>query len=154
MEEKFSKEYGGTFARLREQRRFLLTDFKEVGLSVSTLSRFENGEQILRYHQLDAGLELMKIEVGEFEYFTNGFESDYYIEICEQIEEANYRKNHEKLREIYKESTKYNQRLISLAIKNLLGELTALEKAEIRDELFEITEWSFFELSILSFFRD
>ena len=98
MKEKFSKEYGETFARLREQRHFLLTDFKAVGLSVSTLSRFENGEQILRYHQLDASLELMKIEVGEFEYFTNGFESDYFIEICNQIEEANYQKNHKKLR--------------------------------------------------------
>lgn len=151
MKEKFSKEYGETFARLREQRHFLLTDFKAVGLSVSTLSRFENGEQILRYHQLDASLELMKIEVGEFEYFTNGFESDYFIEICNQIEEANYQKNHEKLREIYEESTKYNQRLISLATKNLLKELTPLEKAEIRDHLFAITEWSFFELSILSF---
>ena len=146
-----SKGYGEMFATLREQRNFLLSDFKEVGLNASALSRFENDGTILRYDKLDAALELMKIEVGEFEYFTNGFKSDYYIDTCNAIEEAYYRQDKAALQSIYEESSRYHYTLIALATKNLLGELTILEKSIIRDRLFPITDWSYFELSILSF---
>ena len=145
------KGYGEMFASLREQRHFLLTDFKEVGLSAAALSRFENDGTVLRYDKLDAALELMKIEVGEFEYFTNGFQSDYYIDTCNAIEEAYYRQDKVALQAIYEESSRYHYPLIALATKNLLGELAILEKSIIRDRLFAITDWSYFELSILSF---
>lgn len=149
--EKEFKSYGAMFESLREQRHFSQEDFKTVGLSAAVLSRFESGGTVLRYDKLDAALELMKIEVGEYEYFTNGFQSDYFIEICNEIEEANYRQDRAKLQAIYEESTKYHQRLISLATKNLLGALTLLEKSEVRDQLFPITDWTYFELFILSF---
>ncbi|MDR0299413.1 MAG: helix-turn-helix domain-containing protein [Streptococcaceae bacterium] len=150
-EEKFNKAYGRMFNLLREQRNFKITDFKRVGLSQASLSRFENGQSLIRFDTLDAALNLMGIEIGEFEYFCNDFQSNYRTEICQTIEEANYAQDMETIKQIHDEAEKYDHRLIELATKNLLQGLTEKEKNELRNQFFVITEWSFYELSILSF---
>ncbi|MDR0299339.1 MAG: XRE family transcriptional regulator [Streptococcaceae bacterium] len=151
MEKKFNKAYGEMFSLLREQREFNVTDFNKVGLSSSTLSRFENGENCLRYDILDAALGLMGIDIGEFEYFCNEFHLDYRVEICQRIEEANYAQDLETIRQIHDEAAEYHFRLIELATKNLLEGLTKDEQEELRNQFFIITEWSYYELCILAF---
>lgn len=146
---------GEIFCDLRTQRNFKLSDFTRVGLSKSTLSDFESGESILRFDKLDAALELMHIEIAEFEYFVNGMHSDYFVEICDEIEVANYTQNVVKLKSINEEARQYDSevgnRMIFLATQNLLYGLTEAQEREIIDLMFNIEIWSYFELSILSF---
>ncbi len=146
---------GEIFYDLRTQRNFRLTDFGKVGLSKSSLSDFESGKSILRFDKLDAALELMHIEVSEFEYFFNNYHSDYFVEICDEIEDANYMQDTVKLKAINNESRKYDNeqgnRMIFLATQNLLYGLTEREEVEVTDLMFNIEVWSYFELSILSF---
>lgn len=146
---------GEIFYDLRTQRNFRLTDFEKVGLSKSSLSDFESGKSILRFDKLDAALELMHIEVSEFEYFFNNYHSDYFVEICDEIEDANYMQDTVKLKAINSEAGKYDNeqgnRMIFLATQNLLYGLTEREEVEVTDLMFNIEVWSYFELSILSF---
>ena len=133
---------GEIFYDLRTQRNFRLTDFEKVGLSKSSLSDFESGKSILRFDKLDAALELMHIEVSEFEYFFNNYHSDYFVEICDEIEDANYMQDTVKLKAINSEAGKYDNeqgnRMIFLATQNLLYGLTEREEVEVTDLMFNI----------------
>lgn len=87
--------------------------------------------------------------------FFNNYHSDYFVEICDEIEDANYMQDTVKLKAINSEAGKYDNeqgnRMIFLATQNLLYGLTEREEVEVTDLMFNIEVWSYFELSILSF---
>lgn len=82
--------YGEVFKMLREERELKTSDFKEYGISKSTLEKFESGRGNLPFDKLDESLQMMNISLHEYNYLLNDGINDYFIDVFEEIDNAFY----------------------------------------------------------------
>ncbi|MCL2681662.1 MAG: helix-turn-helix domain-containing protein, partial [Streptococcaceae bacterium] len=150
--------YGKIFQKIRLQRNFTLDDFKALGISKASLSKFENNHNTISVERVNSALQEMNITLKEYEYFLNDFSHEFHEEVFQLIEESQYKGNFETLQLIEKDCLEQEQYLLSLAAKSSYGFLTFDEQEEIVDYLESLEKWSFFDISLLTFtvknFRD
>ncbi|MBW9297702.1 MAG: helix-turn-helix domain-containing protein [Pseudolactococcus raffinolactis] len=72
------KKYGETFLRLRKQNGFNLIFFEQLGISKSSLGKFERGESMLGFDKLTTALQVLSVTLGEYENLLNDFELDIH----------------------------------------------------------------------------
>ena len=153
-----SPVWGEIFWDLRDQRRFNQKDFSEVGLTQSTVQRFERGETMLGIDKLTAALELMGSSISEYEYQVNNFQDSYLEEIYKQVGEARYRRDVKLLEKLYKDARDAGDmfKVAGLAIKSALSdisdiELTSEEKNYLQNHFFSISLWMMTDIYALEF---
>ncbi|MDR0298052.1 MAG: helix-turn-helix domain-containing protein, partial [Streptococcaceae bacterium] len=93
-------KYGTIFKMLREERQLSLSSFIDLGLTKSTLGRFEHGETMLSFEALDEALQYMNVTMYEYSYFLNNGQNDSFIEAFEEIDNAFYMKDQKRLESI------------------------------------------------------
>lgn len=71
------KKYGETFLKLRKQKGFNLIYFEQLGISKSSLGKFERGESMLGFDKLTTALQVLSVTLGEYENLLNDFELGY-----------------------------------------------------------------------------
>ncbi|MDR0200319.1 MAG: helix-turn-helix domain-containing protein [Streptococcaceae bacterium] len=146
-------DFGQTFKKIRQQRGFKLENFEYLGITKSALSRFERGTNSLDIDRLYTALDAMNVPLYEYEQFLIDFTHGHFDETYQEIRQAYYAKDTQKLEKLRKSSHDYH---LKLAIKGLLIEF-GLEDDFTRDErdhllelFYETDEWGIYELSILS----
>lgn len=148
------KKYGRIFKKIRNQRRYPLSYFENVGISKSALAKFERGETMIGLDRATRALQEMGITLEEFEQLINDFTMDYYDEFLFEIEKADIAQKTEVLERLYIQAKTHGDYLLSLAVKGRLGVLETEDINEIVDTLTEIEYWGYFELSFFYFTMD
>ncbi|MDR0300352.1 MAG: hypothetical protein LBI13_09820 [Streptococcaceae bacterium] len=106
---------------------------------------------MLNFDQLDEALQQMNVTMHEYSYFLNNGKNDYFIEVFEEIDNAFYLQDRERLEKIYQHYISYKEgRLIALSAKACYGKLEEHEIEEISEYLFTIERWGAKELWIFT----
>ncbi|MFV0556824.1 MAG: hypothetical protein ACK5LM_06980 [Lactovum sp.] len=147
------KEIGGIFRRLRLERGYKIANFKEVGISASSICRFEIGKSVLSTNKFFLALEFMEISLSEFDYFY--YNDHKRVEIIDQIKKDYFHLNYSQLNNYLKTT---QDPILKLSIKSLISSLSSKKKAIKSNDkdillsyLSKVSLWGTYELSILSF---
>ncbi|MDR0200326.1 MAG: helix-turn-helix domain-containing protein [Streptococcaceae bacterium] len=146
--------FGLVFKELRKKRGFKLDSFEEIGLTRSTLSRFERGVNSLGVDQFYEALRFMDIPIAEVEqtYLASGRGS--FKAIYDELYEAYYTMDVEKIKSFQKS---FHEPLQKIAMKCLLldftahGKLTEEEEEGLVDFFDAVEDWTVYEFSLLQF---
>lgn len=129
------KKYGQTFKQLREQQGIPLTDFSEIGISKSALSKFERGESMMAFDKVTLALQQLDITLEEFELFLNGMSFTESDALLKEIEQAKLCRDIPKLKEIYRLALGKNLIPIYLSAKACYSKLSS-EEIDFLDTYF------------------
>ncbi|WP_237373203.1 helix-turn-helix domain-containing protein [Streptococcus ruminantium] len=155
---------GETFRFIREGKGKSITEVAKSHLSTSQLSRFENAQSEITVSKLIKVLEEMNVEFDEFIYASRDFKKDDLTRILEQLKVAIYVRDIAKIRQLLsKELSKVqsgtrvnyhrlNAILIKLKLRDLDETVNILETdlTYLTDYLFQIENWSYYELLLFA----
>lgn len=145
------KRYGLKFRELREQHNFSLSDFKETGISKATISKFERGDTMMSFDKVVTLLQEMGVTLEEFEQIINNYSSDEKDLLLYEVENAYLINNIDELSDLSTKAQEYGFHFLSIAIKCCYMKPTEVEIECLTEHLYDITAWSYSDLSILYF---
>lgn len=143
------KKYGEVFKRIRKQGGFSLSCFSTVGIGKATLSSFEHGTSMMSFEKVNAGLELMKVSLSEFEDILNDYEMSDTQSIFQKVEKALLSENKVCLQSLAKEAIQRGWVHIGFAINILAGEIRLFELEELKELLYTADIWNEKEMFVL-----
>ncbi|MGT2948553.1 XRE/MutR family transcriptional regulator [Streptococcus devriesei] len=159
MEAKKSMELGELYRELRIARGLKLKDIARDNLSVSQLSKFENGQTMLAADKLILAIEGIHMNFSEFAHALNNYEENDFFKIGNKIVEFQSKRDIEGLKKIldtygdYESFDTYNRLnrlVVRVAIHTLDHSYTISEedKEFLATYLYNIEEWTEYELNL------
>lgn len=157
LDEQKSFELGELFRELRIARGLKLKDVASDTLSISQLSKFENGQTMLSADKLLVAIAGIHMSFSEFGYALNNYQEPFFFKIGKSVAKLHAKHDVEGLKELldsvkeYEKFDVYN-RLNSLVVKVALCsldgnyEILAKEKEFLTNYLYGIEEWTEYEL--------
>ncbi|EMB73444.1 hypothetical protein SMU40_06324 [Streptococcus mutans 15VF2] len=152
-----SMELGELYRELRIARGLKLKDVARKNLSVSQLSKFENGQTMLAADKLLLAIQGIHMTFSEFSYALTQYQESSIFKIGKKIVEFQIKKDVEGLKKIFEdyqdvESYGAYDRLNKLVIKAAVYSLDSSfgimeeEKEFLTSYLYAIEEWTEYEL--------
>lgn len=159
MNTKESMDLGDLFRELRIARGLKLKDVASDKLSVSQLSKFENGQTMLSSDKLLVAISGIHMNFSEFGYALNNYQEPEFFKLGEKIAALHSKQDIDGLKKLlvtYKgyESFDVYNRLNLLVIKVAIHSLdngsliTDEDKKFLTNYLYEIEAWTEYELYI------
>ena len=159
MNTKESMDLGELFRELRIARGLKLKDVASDKLSVSQLSKFENGQTMLSSDKLLVAISGIHMNFSEFGYALNNYQEPEFFKLGEKIAALHSKQDIDGLKKLlvtYKgyESFDVYNRLNLLVIKVAIHSLdngsliTDEDKKILTNYLYEIEAWTEYELYI------
>ena len=159
MNTKESMDLGELFRELRIARGLKLKDVASDKLSVSQLSKFENGQTMLSSDKLLVAISGIHMNFSEFGYALNNYQEPEFFKLGEKIAALHAKQDIDGLKKLlvtYKgyESFDVYNRLNLLVIKVAIHSLdngsliTDEDKKFLTNYLYEIEAWTEYELYI------
>ncbi|MCO7178507.1 Rgg family transcriptional regulator [Streptococcus gallolyticus subsp. gallolyticus] len=154
-----SMQLGELYRELRIARGLKLKDIARDNLSVSQLSRFENGQTMLAADKLLIAISGIHMTFSEFGHAINNYEETSFFKLGNVISDLYNKQDIDGLRRLLEtdkntESFDVYNRLNELMIKITIHSLdpsyviTEDEKNFLTSYLYEIEEWTEYELYI------
>lgn len=154
-----SMDLGELFRELRIARGLKLKDVASDKLSVSQLSKFENGQTMLSSDKLLVAISGIHVNFSEFGYALNNYQEPEFFKLGEKIAALHSKQDIDGLKKLlvtYKgyESFDVYNRLNLLVIKVAIHSLdnssliTDEDKEFLTNYLYEIEAWTEYELYI------
>lgn len=147
------KNYGEAFKEIRTHKGMSLSELEYIsGVSKSTLSQFENGNQMLSFDKLDRALEAMYVTLLDYSFVINHGKTEYFIAQFNEIEECFLNKRFKRLSEIYQINIRNNEKgtnLIALCAKVCFSPLDKDEVEIIENYFTSGIEWSLYDIRVL-----
>ena len=159
MNTKESMDLGELFRELRIARGLKLKDVASDKLSVSQLSKFENGQTMLSSDKLLVAISGIHMNFSEFGYALNNYQEPEFFKLGEKIAALHSKQDIDGLKKLlvtYKgyESFDVYNRLNLLVIKVAIHSLdngsliTDEDKKFLTNYLYEIEAWTEYELYV------
>ena len=159
MNTKESMDLGELFRELRIARGLKLKDVASDKLSVSQLSKFENGQTMLSSDKLLVAISGIHMNFSEFGYALNNYQEPEFFKLGEKIAALHSKQDIDGLKKLlvtYKEYESFDvyNRLNLLVIKVAIHSLdngsliTDEDKKFLTNYLYEIEAWTEYELYI------
>jgi len=150
MNTKESMDLGELFRELRIARGLKLKDVASDKLSVSQLSKFENGQTMLSSDKLLVAISGIHMNFSEFGYALNNYQEPEFFKLGEKIAALHSKQDIDGLKKLlvtYKgyESFDVYNRLNLLVIKVAIH---SLDNGSLTNYLYEIEAWTEYELYI------
>lgn len=154
-----SLELGELYKELRMARGLKLKDVAKGNLSVSQLSKFENGQTMLAADKLLLAIQGIHMTFSEFGYALTQYQESDFFKTGQQVMMLQSKNDVDGLKQIldnYEEKESYAtyDRLNKLVIKaatytlDSTYEITSEEKEFLTSYLYAIEEWTEYELYI------
>lgn len=152
-----SMELGELYRELRIARGLKLKDVVRDNLSLSQLSRFENGQTMLSADRMLLAISSIHMTFAEFGYALNNYKETPYFAVGKKIMELYGKQDVEGLKGLLEEYKDYERseiynRLNLLIIKDCIYSLESsytIDQEEINlltKYLYDIEEWTEYEL--------
>lgn len=159
MDTKKSMALGELFRELRIARGLKLKDVASDNLSVSQLSKFENGQTMLSSDKLLVAISGIHMSFSEFGYALNNYQEPEFFKFGEKIAELHSKQDIDNLKKMQVAYKKYesfdiynrlNLLVIKVAIYSLDNSylITDEDKDFLTGYLYEIEAWTEYELYI------
>ncbi|QGX44413.1 helix-turn-helix domain-containing protein [Streptococcus equinus] len=154
-----SMQLGELYRELRIARGLKLKDVARENLSVSQLSRFENGQSMLAADKLLIAISGIHMTFSEFGHAINNYQEPKTFQLSTKIAELYNKQDIEGLKallesekdsEVFDVYNRLNELIIKTYIYNLdpTYMISEEEKNFLTSYLYEIEEWTEFELFI------
>ncbi|CEN28130.1 MULTISPECIES: Rgg/GadR/MutR family transcriptional regulator [Pseudolactococcus] len=149
------KKYGQVFRKLRKQRGLPLIYFEPLGISKAALAKFERGETMMSFERLTLALQSLDVSLEEFEHHLNHFSLSNLEAISDDIFDLSIRGEQQALSTLSQELAEDDQLILSLTARyaSYNSEFKSLSSSDgldhIRDFLYKIELWGYYELHIL-----
>ncbi len=152
-----SLELGELFKELRQARGLRLKDIAKENLSVSQLSKFENGQTMLAADKLLLAIEGIHMSFSEFGYALTQYQESNFFKTGKKLVELQSQNNVVGLKEllenysndeVYETYNRLNKLVIKVVISTLdpSYQIKDEEKEFLTSYLYEIEEWTEYEL--------
>ncbi|WP_086348444.1 Rgg/GadR/MutR family transcriptional regulator [Candidatus Enterococcus clewellii] len=128
------EHYGKTLKQLRKARNLSQQELSVGIMSRSNLSRFENQEYIPSFDKVILLLEKLGVEMDEFIYINNQYQTTLYEQLYDRLIYAENRRNHAELMEVAAKITERKEKNRRFYELYLLSQLALLEN-DLRSEL-------------------
>lgn len=159
MNTKESMDLGELFRELRIARGLKLKDVASDKLSVSQLSKFENGQTMLSSDKLLVAISGIHMNFSEFGYALNNYQEPEFFKLGEKIAALHSKQDIDGLKKLlvtykgYESFDVYNRLnllVIKVAIHSLdnVSLITDEDKKFLTNYLYEIEAWTEYELYI------
>ncbi|MGF7486160.1 helix-turn-helix domain-containing protein [Lactococcus lactis] len=148
------QRYGKTFKNIRLQKMFPLSFCERVGISKSTIYRFESGQAMIGFDSLLIALDEMGVSLAEYEMFLNNFMESYQEEIISAIIRADYFGDASEKKQIYRQCLEAKDNILALTVKATYSKLETYEIDSLISFLSEIKLWGYYELSVFYIILD
>lgn len=150
---------GELYKELRLARGLKLKDISRDNLSVSQLSKFENGQSMLAADKLLLAISGIHMSFSEFAYAVNGYKATHFFHLGNKVAELQNMADADSLRDLLNqyegdETFSVYNRLNELIIKSAIYsldrnfEIKDSEKQFLTEYLYGIEEWTEYELYI------
>ncbi|KXT85711.1 Positive transcriptional regulator, MutR family [Streptococcus sp. DD11] len=150
-------ELGELYKELRMARGLKLKDVASDNLSISQLSKFENGQSMLSADKLFVAIEGINMTLMEFGHAFNNYEDRAFFKLGDQIAQLHARQDIEGLKRLLKvleskEDKKVYDNLNLLIVKeniHFLDRSFEIKKEEVEfltSYLYGIDEWTEYEI--------
>lgn len=157
MEKGRSMKLGELYRELRVGRGLKLKDVARGNLSVSQLSRFENGESMLAADKLLLAISGIHMTFSEFGHALNDYDETHFFKLGKKVVKLHSEQNIEGLKKILKDYKHYenfdtynrlNRLVIQVAIYTLNHSysISAADIEFLTTYLYSIEEWTEYEL--------
>lgn len=154
-----SMQLGELYRELRIARGLKLKDVARENLSVSQLSRFENGQSMLAADKLLIAISGIHMTFSEFGHAINNYQEPELYHLVNKAAELYNKQDIEGLRgllesdkgtEVFDVYNRLNELIIKTSIHTLdpTYEITEEEKTFLTTYLYEIEEWTEYELLV------
>ncbi|HHU65515.1 MutR family transcriptional regulator [Streptococcus equinus JB1] len=152
-----SMQLGELYRELRIARGLKLKDVARENLSVSQLSRFENGQSMLAADKLLIAISGIHMTFSEFGHAINNYQEPKAFQLSTKIAELYNNQDIEGLKvllesenEVFDVYNRLNKLIIKVYMYNLdpTYAISEEEKNFLTSYLYEIEEWTEFELFI------
>ena len=154
-----SMQLGELYRELRIVRGLKLKDIARANLSVSHLSRFENGQTMLAADKLLIAISGIHMTFSEFGHAINNYEETSFFKLGNVISDLYNKQDIDGLRrlletdkntELFDVYNRLNELMIKITIHSLDPSyvITEDEKNFLTSYLYEIEEWTEYELYI------
>ncbi|MEE0949069.1 MAG: Rgg/GadR/MutR family transcriptional regulator, partial [Streptococcus equinus] len=152
-----SMQLGELYRELRIARGLKLKDVARENLSVSQLSRFENGQSMLAADKLLIAISGIHMTFSEFGHAINNYQEPKAFQLSTKIAELYNNQDIEGLKvllesenEVFDVYNRLNKLIIKVYMYNLdpTYAISEEEKNFLTSYLYEIEEWTEFELYI------
>lgn len=155
-----SVDLGELFRELRIARGLKLKDVASDKLSVSQLSKFENGQTMLSSDKLLVAISGIHMNFSEFGHALNNYQKPKFFKLGEKIAELHSKQDIDGLKKLlgttYKEYENFdvynrlNLLIIKVAIHSLDNaySINVEEKEFLTNYLYEIEAWTEYELYV------
>lgn len=148
------KKYGEIFRIIRKQHGFSISDFTSIGIPKSTISDFECGKTMIGLEKVDSALQRMGSGLTQFDNYLNNYITADTVSLLEEAEEAFFKNNEEKLREILGICGQLKYKVIYSSIKVILGEQNREDISKITKFLYDAKTWGRTELYVYYIIMD
>ncbi|MDT2906812.1 Rgg/GadR/MutR family transcriptional regulator [Lactococcus lactis] len=142
------QRYGKTFKNIRLQKMLSLSFCEKVGISKSTIYRFESGQAMIGFDSLLIALYEMGVTLAEYEMFLNDFIESYQEEIISAILRADYFGDVSEKKQIYRQCIESKDNILALTVKATYSKLETYEVDSLLSFMSEIKLWGYYELSV------
>ncbi|SEI72811.1 transcriptional activator, Rgg/GadR/MutR family, C-terminal domain-containing protein [Streptococcus sp. 45] len=154
-----SMQLGELYRELRIARGLKLKDVARENLSVSQLSRFENGQSMLAADKLLIAISGIHMTFSEFGHAINNYQEPKLYHLVNKTAELYNKQDIDGLRsllesdketEVFDVYNRLNKLIIKTSIHTLdpTYEITEEEKTFLTTYLYEIEEWTEYELLV------
>lgn len=140
------KKYGEVFKSIRRQQGFVISDFTSIGIPKSTLSDFESGKTMISLAKVDAALQRMGSGLSQFDNYLNNYITADTVLLLEEAEEAYFKENSEKLKDLLTTCEELGYWIIYSSIKVILMEHDDEDVRRIINFLLKAKTWGRTEL--------
>lgn len=144
-------KYGNVFKKLREQRQLPLSFFEVLGISKSTIGKFERGENMMSFDRVVRALKLLSVTLEEFECLINGYEREKKDLILEELLRCEFHDDKDSLQVLFKQTQRSEYKVLNLLVKGLLDVLDQIEIEFLIEYLYEIEHWQIQDLCVFYF---
>lgn len=144
-------KYGSVFRKIREQKKMSLAVFQKVGISKPALSKFERGETMMGFENLVRALQEMGVTLSEYEDFLNAYSMGEGEVLLEEIENAVFLDDKQRLEELGQYTLENGFPVISMISKACCGKLDARSIEEITEYLYDVEIWGLSDLFLFYF---
>lgn len=156
------KNYGKTFRKIRKSRGIKLKDIAKMGISVSQLSRFENGETNLTISKFILILNEIMMPLDEFMNEAHDFRNNRLNERFEHMIYFTIENDILRMKQLLVDEMKKNTQrshfyylnliLIKIRLQVMTGELyyTKDDLEVLIDYLFTTEYWGYYELYLFT----
>lgn len=143
------EKYGKTFKIIRNQKKRSLAHFSKIGISRSSISKFERGHSMMKFDTLLVALQELELSLEEFEIFLNNYSTSYSDILIDEIDGIILQNTPEAFESLYNQFREVGEPIFALAAQSNFRRIKLNDSERLTNYFYSLKIWSCLDIQLL-----